>query len=127
MKILITDDSNSWLEYHTNNLKKLFLPDTYISVAKSARQGLDLITLNIDEPFDIILTDMNMESDFLPLFAGEWFIKQIKTFKEYNNSKIVAVSAAVNIKQIADKYGVLYIPKYNCGDIEAYKKVLLNN
>lgn len=124
MKILLTDDSSNWLAYHATALGKILPADASFTYAKSAREGLDKITLNIDEPFDLIFTDMQMESDFLPLFAGEWFLKQIKTFKEYDNSKIVAVSAATNLKQIAEKYGVSYLPKYICSDIENYKRIL---
>ena len=44
---------------------------------------------------------MQMESDFLPFYAGEWFIKQIKFFNEYKNTKIIIISATSNIRQIA--------------------------
>ena len=33
------------------------------------------------ERIDIIITDLQMENDFEPKYAGEWFIEQIKTFK----------------------------------------------
>lgn len=124
MKILLTDDSSNWLAFHANAIAKIFPEGVSLTYAKSAREGVDALTLNIDEPFDVIFTDMQMESDFLPLFAGEWFIKQIKTFKEYDNTKIIAVSAATNLKQIALKYGVSYLPKYICSDLDNYKKVL---
>ena len=67
---------------------------------------------------------MQMESDFLPLYAGEWFIKQIKTYKEYSNTKIIIASAAPDIKRIAEKYNVDYIPKGMCQLIDSYKKLL---
>ena len=93
-----------------------------IEKAYSAREGLEKLTASIDEPYNYIFTDMQMEPDFLPLYAGEWFVKQIKFFNEYKNSKIIVVSAASNIKYIAEKYQVDYIPKYNCNNIEEYKK-----
>lgn len=122
MKILIVDDSTNWVEYHIHNLRKFLPQDTEYQTATSARQGVDKITSAVDEPYDVIFTDMQMESDFLPLFAGEWFIKQIKTFKEYEDKKIIAVSAAGNLKQIAAKYGVSYIPKLNCNDMKSYQE-----
>lgn len=124
MKILVTDDSNNWVEYHVNVLKGLFLEDTIIDTAKSAKEGLDKIIYNADEPYDLIFTDMQMESDFLPMYAGEWFLKQIKTFKEYDNTRIVIISAADGIKRIAERYKVEYLPKMMCRLKESYKTLL---
>lgn len=126
MKILVTDDSTGWIEHHTKILSGLFPPETTIDTAKSAKEGLDKITLNIDEPYDIIFTDMQMESDFLPLYAGEWFVRQIQTYKEYEKSRIIIISAAPNIKNIAGKYNVEYIPKYMCQLKESYQNLLFN-
>lgn len=123
MKILVTDDSSGWIEYHLNVLKQILPENTQIDFAKSAKEGLDKITLNIDSPYDVIFTDMQMESDFLPMYAGEWFIKQIKTYKEYQNSRIIIISAAPNIKTIAEKYNVEYLPKPMCQLKENYKKL----
>ena len=86
-------------------------------------EGLEKITLNIDTPYDVIFTDMQMESDFLPMYAGEWFVKQIKTYKEYKNSRIIIISAAPNIKKIAEKYNVEYLPKPMCQLRENYIKL----
>lgn len=127
MKILIVDDSPKWIMYHESAIKELFGNKAIIETADCAKKGVEKLTLSIDEPYDIILTDMQMESDFLPLFAGEWFIKQIQYFNEYKNTKIIIISASSNIKQIAEKYNVEYIPKYNCSDINSYCNKLLNN
>lgn len=120
-KILIVDDSQKWVEYHKRHVLELFNDDVEITTANSARESLDCVTLNIDEPFDIILTDMQMETDFAPLYAGEWLIKQIKTYKEYLNTRIVIISATYNIRVIAEKYGVLCIPKATCQLPESYR------
>ncbi len=123
MKILVTDDSSGWIEYHVNALRQILPAGCEIDTAKSAKEGLDKITLNIDSPYDVIFTDMQMESDFLPMYAGEWFVKQIKTYKEYNNSRIIIISAAPNIKRIAEKYNVEYLPKPMCQLRENYSKL----
>ena len=123
MKILVTDDSNNWVNHHVKCLKSFLPEDTIIETANWAKEGLEKITLNIDEPYDVIFTDMQMESDFLPLYAGEWFVKQIKTYKEYSNTKIIIASAAPDISKIAEKYEVNYIPKRMCQFIESYKKL----
>lgn len=48
----------------------------------------------------------------MPKFAGEWLIEQIQNFGDYyKNTQIVIVSAAPNIKAIAERYGVWYLPK----------------
>lgn len=122
-RILIVDDSPNWVKYHESAILTLLKDDAEIEKAYSAREGVDKITASIDEPYDVILTDMQMETDFLPLYAGEWFIKQIQFFKEYKDTKIIIISAAGNIRQIAEKYGVDYIPKYMCKSVKAYQKV----
>ncbi len=125
MKILIVDDSEKWVKYHESAVREIFENKVTIETANSAKQGVERLLTSIDEPFDFILTDMQMEPDFLPLYAGEWFIKQIKFFNEYKNSKIIIISAASNIKQIAQNYGTEYIPKYMCSDINSYCNKLL--
>lgn len=123
-KILIVDDSSKWVSYHKEVIEEIFANEVTIDVAYSAKQALEKITASIDEPYDIILTDMQMEPDFIPLYAGEWFIKQVQFFNEYKNTKIIIISATSNIKQIAEKYGVDYIPKYKCNDISSYTVVI---
>ena len=110
MKILIVDDIKGWRDYHSIIISNLF-PNVDIQTADSAREGVDMVLENSNEPFDIILTDMQMEADFEPKYAGEWLIEQIKTFKNYSKTKIVIISAAYNIDFIAKNYGVEYIRK----------------
>lgn len=126
-KVLIVDDSKKWVLYHESAVRELFNNEVEIDTAFSAKDGVDKLTLSIDEPYDFILTDMQMEPDFIPLYAGEWFIRQIKIFDEYKNAKIIIISAAGNIVQIAGKYGVDCIPKYKCNDISEYCNKLLKN
>ena len=125
MKILIVDDSPKWVSYHEYALREIFPKEIFIDTADSAKKGVENLMTSINEPYDVILTDLQMESDFLPMFAGEWFIKQIKFFKEYLNTKIIIISASGNIVQIAEKYNVDYIPKYSCKDINIYCNKLL--
>ena len=125
-RILIVDDVAGWLRFHQNNIEYLKLSDIEIETADSAYNALAKVEANIDNPYDIIFTDMQMESNFLPKLAGEWLIEQIKTFNEYKNSKIVIISASPNIKQIAEKYGVDYISKFSVrnSDAEIYRKFI---
>lgn len=126
-RILIVDDSSRWFLHHQEVIRQIFNNNVEIDTANSAKEGVERLTASIDKPYNFILTDMQMEPDFLPLFAGEWFIKQIKFFNEYKNTKIIAVSAAENLKQIAKNYDVDYIPKYMCNNINSYCNKLLKN
>lgn len=120
-KILVVDDSPDWRNTHIFALKYHFGKNVEIDSANSAKQGYQKITKNKLAPYDIILVDMEMEPDFIPLFAGEWLIKQIQTLGEYNNARIFIVSSVATIAEMAAKYGVNYIPKDKCEDIMEYK------
>ena len=109
-KILIVDDVKGWRDYHAQVLSELF-PKSEIITAESAKEGYNSLLQNNDSPFDIIISDLQMEDDFEPKYAGEWFVEQIKTFKTQNNAKIVIISAAYNVKHIAETLGVMSIPK----------------
>ena len=126
-RVLIVDDSSKWILYHKDAVREIFKNDVEIDTAYSAKEGVEKLMSSTDAPYDFILTDMQMEPDFLPLYAGEWFIKQIKFFKEYKNTKIIIISATGNIRQIAENYSVDYIPKYRCNDIKEYCNKLLND
>lgn len=118
-RILIVDDAYSWRKYHEDIIKNSGA-DFEITLANSATTANELLYSNSDEPFDIILTDMQMESDYLPLYAGEWLIEQIQAFSEYKHTEIIIISAAPNIKYIAEKYGVEFIRKADCRMPVAY-------
>lgn len=123
-KILIVDDSPNWLRHHVQMLNLIFKNEVKIDLANSALEGINYVTRELDAPYDLILTDMQMEMNFLPLFAGEWFIKEIKTFKECDKTQIVAISAATNLSKIATKYKVDYLPKYYCNRHESYLQII---
>ena len=125
MKILVVDDIKGWRDFHKAIVEDLFT-DCDIQEADSARNGYDLVMENNSAPFDIIITDMQMEDDFAPKFAGEWLIEQIKTFSRYMNTKVVIISASYNARHIAEILGVECIPKstaLKC--ISAYKEILV--
>lgn len=125
-KILLVDDVAGWVRFHKSNIEYLNLSDVEIEMAYSAKEGLAKIEANIDSPFTTIFTDLQMESDFLPKYAGEWLVYQIKTFKEYKNARIVIVSASPHIEKIAKQYNVEFIPKPTIrnADCSIYKKFL---
>lgn len=109
--VLIVDDSASWRKFHVASLKTIG-PNSYeITLADSAREGLELIHSNKEKPFDIVLSDLQMEADFEPDTAGEWLVKQIQMIKEYKNTKIIVISAMYNIEHIAKDLNVDYLKK----------------
>lgn len=124
-KVLIVDDVPGWIRFHKNNLEYLHIEDLEIDTACCAREGVSKIEASIDEPYDVIFTDLQMESDFLPKSAGEWFVEQIKTYsKYYKDTKIVIVSASPIIQKIAERQGVFYLPKTVArnSDAEVYRE-----
>lgn len=121
-KILIADDIKGWRDYNSNIMEELF-EDAQIVTADCAKHAYDILLTGQD--FDIIITDLQMEDDFLPKLAGEWLIEQIRTFNRYINTKIVIISASYNARHIADVMNVKCIPKstaLKC--MSAYKEVL---
>ena len=122
----MVDDVPGWVRFHEQNIRHLNIPNIEIDTANSAREALSKLEVSIDNPYDVIFTDLQMESDFLPKYAGEWLIEQIKTFKEYNSTKIVIISASPNIRIIAERNQVLYLSKTIArnADSESYRAFL---
>ncbi len=110
-KILIVDDVKGWRDQHMLILRELLGTNAMFETAASAREGYDKVYNNINEPFDIIITDLQMEEDFAPKYAGEWFVEQIRKLSQYNKTKIVIISATYNIKLIAESLNVGCISK----------------
>lgn len=130
MKVLIVDDSYSWQEFHKNALEEIFIElnitNFKIDTASWAREGYDFIMQNEKSPYDLIISDLQMENDFSPQYAGEWLVSKIPTFKSYLNTQVVISSGAYNIKQIAENLGVHYIPKrIAVSDINQYKEEII--
>lgn len=125
-RILIVDDVPGWVRFHEQNIRHLNIQNIEIDTAISAREALSKLEVSIDNPYDVIFTDLQMESDFLPKYAGEWLIEQIKTYKEYNSTKIVIISASPNIRIIAERNQVLYLSKTIArnADSESYRAFL---
>ncbi len=121
--ILIVDDVKGWRDFNTNVMYELFGNDVNIDTAESATMAYDFLLQA--KPYDIILTDLQMEDSYSPKYAGEWLVEQIKTFNRYNSTKIVMISAAYNIRHIADNLEVNCIPKstaLKC--LSAYQEIL---
>src|SRR5574344_681859 len=110
-RVLIVDDMESWRKYHFANLKEIFGETMEFEFAESARKAYDMVYNNISTPYDIIISDLQMENDFEPEMAGEWFVKRVKELNQYFNCKIFIVSASYNIQRIADDLGVFSIRK----------------
>ncbi len=110
-KLLIVDDTKAWRLFHIELIKQLYGEIFDITVANSATEALNIIRHNTDNPFSIIITDLQMETDYEPKLAGEWLVEQIKKNLEYTLCKIVIISAMYDIEQIAKRLNVECISK----------------
>lgn len=112
LKVLITDDSEGWRNFNRDAVFAIFGEENvYVVLANSAIDGYDTLLQYDKKPFDLIISDLQMESDFAPMSAGEWFITQVKNTRSHFKSKILIVSGMYNIEYIADKLGVDFLSK----------------
>ena len=119
-KILIVDDSQSWLMFHKSVIEELYGDLFELTFASSAEEAYTLLIQNIDSPFNMIITDMQMEMKY-DVEAGEWLIQRVQELKKYFACKIVIISGIYNIQAIADKYNVDCISK----NILVHNKLLM--
>ena len=110
-KILIVDDSASWIVFHEHLIRELYGKFFDISVANSAMSAIEIIRKSEKIPFDLIITDLQMEDAFDGMFAGEWLVEQIKLLKYCSRTKIIMISAVYNIEMIAKRQNVECISK----------------
>lgn len=121
-KILIVDDSQGWIDYHKEMLESIYGAEFEYETANSARSGYNMVYNNLKNPYELIISDLQMELDFEPKHAGEWFIEQVKKLKEYRNVPIIIISATYNIQSIANNLQVNCLPKATAArDLTAYK------
>ena len=124
-KVLIADDVLGWQKFHAGAVIKVLGDNTYIDMVSSATEAYEKILENINSPYDFVLTDMQMEDDYSPKYAGEWLIEQIGTLSGYYKTKIIIISATYNIRKIAESYGVDCIPKSTAATcLSAYEELL---
>lgn len=110
IRILAVDDMPQWRNFHKSALNTILKDVEFELVLKdSATEALEVIQANVKAsvaPFDLIISDLQMETAYEPDYAGEWLIKNIKMIPSYINTPIIIVSAAYNIKFIAENLGV---------------------
>lgn len=110
-RILIAEDSPEWQRVHSALLSKYDKFDLDFVIVPSAADAIELLERNLENPYDMVITDLQMETDYHPQYAGEWLIQKIKSMSEYKNVPIVIVSATYNISFIAANLGVKYLSK----------------
>ena len=89
-RILIVDDSESWLMFHKSLIEELYGDLFEITLAHSAEEAYTLVRQNINSPFNLIITDMQMEMMY-DVEAGEWLIQRVKELSKYFACKIVII------------------------------------
>lgn len=110
-RILIAEDTPQWQRFHSSLLKTYDKVQIEFDMASNAREALELAQKSVDNPYDLIVSDLQMESDFHPLMAGEWFVKEVKNMSQYAKTPVIIVSAAYNIGFIAHALGAGYLSK----------------
>ena len=128
MKVLIADDMASWREYLKNAVIKILGQNNIqIDKASSGNEAYNLILENNNEPYNLIITDLQMESDHEPKHAGEWLVEQTKMLRNYYNTKIIMVSASTGVKIIAENLGVDSVTKAALStDINCLEEILIS-
>lgn len=109
-RVLIVDDSSSWLMFHKTLIEELYGNLFELTFAHSAEEAYSLVIQNSDNPFNMIITDMQMEMKY-DVEAGEWLIQRVQELRKYFACKIVIISGIYNIQAIANKYNVDCISK----------------
>ena len=110
-RILIAEDSPEWQRVHSALLSKYDKFDLDFVIVPSAADAIELLERNLENSYDMVITDLQMETDYHPQYAGEWLIQKIRSMSEYKNVPIVIVSATYNISFIAANLGVKYLSK----------------
>lgn len=125
IKVLVVDDIEQWCKFHSSVLTELYGDDVKIDEANSAFDGYQKVMENNKSPYDLIITDLQMESGYEPKEAGEWLVEQIKMLENYYKTQIIIISASPKIRYIAENYNVDFIPKAVARTtVLSYKEVL---
>lgn len=115
IRILAVDDMPQWRNFHKSALNTILKDTDFELVLKnSATEALEVIQESAKTnayQFDLIISDLQMETAYEPDYAGEWLIKNVKMLPSYINTPIIIVSAAYNINFIAENLGVDCISK----------------
>ena len=97
--------------FHKEVIHQLYGDLFEITVAYSATDALNIIRHNTENPFCLIISDLQMETAYEPKLAGEWLVEHIKDLPSYSRTPIVLISAMYNIEHIAQTLGVECISK----------------
>ena len=125
IRVLVVDDQAGWRKHNANAVFDILGKDIVLDIASCAAEGYEKLLESKDNPYDYLLTDMQMESDYAPKMAGEWLIEQAQVLSFCYRTKIIIISAAPRIRLIAENYGVFYIPKSVAAvSAEAYKELI---
>ena len=124
INVLVVDDVSSWRNFHYKILKNLYGEDVIIDMADSATSAYEKVLENNIQPYDAILTDLQMECDYAPKYAGEWLVEQVKLLPKYYKTRIIIISSSSAIRIIAKNLGVDCLPKSQSLSEDQYKSFL---
>lgn len=110
-RILIVDDTKSWQVFHKDLIRNLYGDRFGITTASSAGEAYELICKNSDNPFLLVMTDLQMEADYEPELAGEWLIENIQKLPEYSLCRYLIVSGYIGVERISKRLNAECISK----------------
>ena len=87
LKVLVVDDEKPLKKFVVAVLEK-FKPESDITAASNGDEAVSIIIESIDEPFDLVITDINMPG----MFNGFDVIFQAKEMAERLGREIIVVA-----------------------------------
>ena len=75
-RILIAEDTPEWQKFHAALLKNYDKAVLDFVITDCAKDAKEILINNKENPFDLILTELQMETDFQPAFAVEWLVQR---------------------------------------------------
>jgi CheY-like chemotaxis protein len=113
LKILVVDDSHEWIKFHLGLLNNFLEKDSFsVDFEMSGKAGFSKILKTSANPYDLIISDLEMEDIAEESYAGEWFVRSILKREELKNTKILIISGSHDIDQVAKRQNVDFIPKH---------------
>lgn len=113
IKILIVEDSPEWIKFHITLINEILEQNSFeIEFEMSAKSGFNKVIKKSEAGYDLIISDLEMETILEEDYAGSWLIRNIIKREECKNSKILIISGSHDIEEVAKRFNVDFIPKY---------------
>jgi len=110
IRILVAEDNIEWTNFYKDMFRNLFDGENiHTDYASSAKEGFNAVIKN--NPYDLVISDLEMEQVFDEPYAGMWLVKNLKNNEKCKNTRFIIISAAYNAADIAKSLNSDYILK----------------